>query len=160
MRENLEPSWGQDRTAPDGEQRLESGMFEVTLEVPATGQGVAVARAVAFDIGMRTDFGVETLEDLKIAVDEACSELVVLSVPEATVRCLFQVAGSRLRVVLTTASATPATPPRSTFGWHVLSVVSDEVWANDPAEASAGPDGRYPVTIGLVKNRRMTAADQ
>jgi serine/threonine-protein kinase RsbW len=48
----------------------------ILLEVPASYAHVRLARLVASGVGSAADFDVEEIEDLRIAVDEACGLLV------------------------------------------------------------------------------------
>ncbi len=53
---------------------------EVRLSIPADSAYVAVPRSVVGNLAARNDFTVDAIDDLRIAVDEACALLL----PQAT----------------------------------------------------------------------------
>ena len=67
---------------------------EVRLTIPANGAYVAVPRAVVGNLAAHDDFTLDAIDDLRIAVDEACALLL----PHATdnaVECVFTVSHPR-----------------------------------------------------------------
>lgn len=122
--------------------------FDVEVRVAATPQHLSAIRAVAADLAMRADFDLDAIADLKLAVDEACSTLVMHAADGAQLSCAFRCTADEIRVraVVPSADATP--PRRDTFSWRVLSTLADFV------AASVSQDGA-PITvrIDLVKKR-------
>jgi serine/threonine-protein kinase RsbW len=97
---------------------------EVRLTIPADGAYVAVPRAVVGNLAARNDFTVDAIDDLRIAVDEACALLL----PHATdgkVECVFIV--DRPTMTVSVSAAVPAdwTPDTGGFGWMVLEALVD-----------------------------------
>ncbi|WP_237710434.1 ATP-binding protein [Saccharopolyspora spinosa] len=68
----------------------------VEVRIAAEAAQLAVMRAVVGDLAMRADYDVDSIADLRLAVDEACSSLVRLAAPEATLVCRFRTGGDRL----------------------------------------------------------------
>ena len=67
----------------------------VELRMAANPTQLSIVRAVAADIAMRQDFDLDAIEDLKLAVDEACSTLITLAAPDAVLSCTFVDRGQR-----------------------------------------------------------------
>ncbi|MEE2059284.1 ATP-binding protein [Rhodococcus artemisiae] len=119
----------------------------VELRVRADADQLSVLRAVAAAIALQHDFDLDTVEDIKLAVDEAATRLIVNSTDLSTLLCSFQVSPSGVKISLTAPTRTdaPTRQPRS-FGWHVLNSLTDSV------SVSSGFDdhGGTVSTIDLV----------
>jgi len=97
---------------------------EVTLTVPADSRYLSVVRTAAAGLGARLDFTLDDIEDLRIAVDEACVLLLKQARPESQVRCEFTVEGLGLGVRASAPCHRPKVPPRDGFSWTVLSALT------------------------------------
>lgn len=117
----------------------------IELTLPADPLHVPVARALAADLAVRLDYDLDEVSDLRMAVDEACAELVARATGASRLRCVFQVDADILRVVVSATTKDGATPSRNTFGWRVLTALVDEV--------SAWAEADNLVHIQLVKRR-------
>ncbi|TDP97081.1 anti-sigma regulatory factor (Ser/Thr protein kinase) [Labedaea rhizosphaerae] len=75
---------------------------------------------------MRADFDLDAIADLKIAVDEACSMLIMQAAKGAVLRCTFGT--DEDGIVVQSEVATDGNEPLddTAFGWHVLSTLTDE----------------------------------
>jgi len=112
---------------------------EVRLSIPADGAYIAVPRSVVGNLAARNDFTVDAIDDLRIAVDEACSLLL----PQATdgvLDCVFEIAPP-LITVRTSAAVPPGwTPDTTSFGWTVLTALVETA-------AAESVDGRLTITV-------------
>jgi serine/threonine-protein kinase RsbW len=124
---------------------------EVEVRVSADPTQLPVLRTVAAAIAMRRDFDLDAIADLKIAVDEACSMLVVRAMPGGTLACHFEDTDSEVRFSASTLSDGDNWPETGSFGWHVLSTLTDSLDAN-VAPAASDPGG-FTLEIELVKQR-------
>ncbi|MFI9814684.1 ATP-binding protein [Saccharothrix variisporea] len=124
----------------------------VELRMAADPTQLSIVRAVAADIAMRQDYDLDSIEDLKLAVDEACSTLISLAVPSAVLSARFVVAGPAVQVFTAVRSKRSAPPDRDSFGWRVLSALVDSVttWVEPRGDA-------YDIHIDLVKRSLGTA---
>lgn len=133
-------------TPDDGERQHAR---TVVIQVRADASELPPLRLVAADLAARADFDLDTVEDLRLAVDEAASELVAVAAEDAVLRCTFCLDAARMEVT----SSVPAKPGsslrRDSFGWRVLTTLVDEV------RVTGEPDSDPPViNITLVKRRR------
>ena len=127
---------------PDGDR--------IDIRIPAEGVYVATLRMCAASLGARCDLTVDDIEDLRLAVDEACALLL----PHASagqdgrtrgdLEAAFTLRPGELRVDTCVAAADGAAIDRSGFAWTVLGALASSV-AVDSAE------GR--LTITLTKRR-------
>ncbi|WP_309115316.1 ATP-binding protein [Actinosynnema sp. CA-248983] len=124
----------------------------VELRMAADPTQLSIVRAVAADIAMRQDYDLDSIEDLKLAVDEACSTLISLAAPSAVLSARFVVAGPAVQVFTAVRSKRSAPPDRDSFGWRVLSALVDSVttWVEPRGDA-------YDIHIDLVKRSLGTA---
>jgi serine/threonine-protein kinase RsbW len=112
---------------------------EVRLTIPADGAYVAVPRAVVGNLAARNDFTVDAIDDLRIAVDEACALLL----PQATggvVECVFTI--DKPTMVVEVSADVPETwhPDTTGFGWTVLAALVESVVARNTG-------GRLAITL-------------
>lgn len=109
----------------------------VAVTVPADGGWLGVLRTAAAGLAARLLFSGDKIEDLRIAVDEACAMLLVLTAPDGELRCRFEISAHQLIVAISAPVTTGAKlPGSSSFAWKVLAGLTDGVSA-DEAEGVA-----------------------
>jgi serine/threonine-protein kinase RsbW len=103
----------------------------VQIETPATGEYLAVVRAAATGLAAGLNFTYEQIDDLRIAVDEACAQLLAHRGGAGTLRVAYAVEDAALRVEVTVDPDRDGRPPdllpKDSFGWQILRAVVDEV---------------------------------
>ena len=102
----------------------------VVLRLPATGAYLSVLRTATAGLASRLDFTIDDIEDLKIAVDEACAMLLPRAVPDAELTCRFELKPEVLDVSVSLRTVDSEVPSRDTFAWTVLSALAGEVDAS------------------------------
>jgi serine/threonine-protein kinase RsbW len=124
------------------------------IHTAASAIAIPTIRAVAVDLAARADFDLDSIDDLRMAVDGACARLVRLAASHATLSCAFTVRLQRIEVAVEVDVEDMVDPlPLRSFGWWVLKRLADEVNALVlPGEAGQG--GR--VCLMLIK-QAMTA---
>lgn len=125
--------------------RTAQGDDVVELRLPADGAYLSVLRTATAGLAARLDFTLDEIEDLRIAVDEACALLLPDAVGDAEMTCVFSLAAEALSVTVSVPSRTGRVPRRNTFAWTVLTALAGEV------DAAVDPDGTVSVT--LLKHR-------
>jgi serine/threonine-protein kinase RsbW len=101
----------------------------VHLEIPASGVYLAVVRAAATGLAAQLQFTYEEIDDLRIAVDEACTQLLARRGSATTLNVAYHLADAELQVDVSIEAADSGRPPlaRDTFAWQILSAMTDEV---------------------------------
>ena len=101
----------------------------VDIEVPASGAYVATLRLTTTSLAARCELTVDDIDDLGLAVDEACSLLLPHAEPGSTMRVHFLLVPGTLSVTTSVHSpdASAATPDRSGFAWSLLSALASQV---------------------------------
>jgi serine/threonine-protein kinase RsbW len=122
---------------------------EVVVRLPAEGAYLAVLRMVTAGLAARLDFTIDEIEDLKIAVDEACAMLLSGAVAGAELNVAFTVGEEVLHVAVSVPTLRGEEPSRETFSWTVLTALAGEV--------DSSVDADQAVTITLHKHRGQAA---
>jgi serine/threonine-protein kinase RsbW len=100
---------------------------KVEFRVAARLENLALLRTLVAAVGTFEDLDSDTVADLRLAVDEACTRLIRSAVPDAT---LVVVVRSELEEVVIDASTSCTTTDimePGSFSWHVLSSLTDDV---------------------------------
>jgi serine/threonine-protein kinase RsbW len=113
--------------------------------MPAEGAYLSVLRTATAGLAARLDFTLDEIEDLRIAVDEACAMLLSQAIPGTNLECDFELGADSMTITVSVVAARPRTPARDTFAWTVLSALAGDV------DAKLEPDDR--VAIVLRKRR-------
>ena len=104
----------------------------VELEVPAAAAYIAMVRTAAAGLAARVDLTLDRIEDLRIAVDEACALLVhhpsVGTAPDSLL-CTFTMNAASLTVDV--SGPYTVLPEKSAFAWAVLSALVDGLECGD-----------------------------
>ncbi|MEV0153134.1 ATP-binding protein [Micromonospora sp. NPDC050686] len=117
----------------------------VHLTVPADGGYLGVLRTATAGLAARLQFALDEIEDLRIAVDEACAMLLAIATRDAELDCRFAVTEDALTVEVTVPMVPGATlPAESSFAWKVLTALTT-------GAAADVTDGR--ATISLLTRR-------
>ncbi len=100
---------------------------DIDITVPADGAYLSVLRIAAAGLAARLDFTLDDIEDLRIAVDEACAMLLTQAMPGADLECRFELTSDAIRVDVGVLTLDGQQPSRDTFAWTVLTALAGEV---------------------------------
>jgi serine/threonine-protein kinase RsbW len=120
----------------------------VELRLPADGAYLSVLRTATAGLAARLDFTLDEIEDLRIAVDEACAMLLPDAVEGAQLVCQFAMSPEALGITVSVLTHTGRLPRRNTFAWTVLSALAGEV------DAQAAEDGTVSVMLHKQRDGR------
>lgn len=123
----------------------------VELRVSADASQLSVVRAVAATIAGQSDFDTDSIADMRLAIDEACSHLIMRAEPAAIMLCRFRSSGDALVVSVSAPTTDSAPSSLRTFGWHVLNALTDEISMKHDAVAER--PGSYSTTIEFTKRK-------
>src|ERR1700712_2011997 len=87
----------------------------VEVRVPADVAFVSTLRLTAASLAARCDLTIDDIEDLRLAVDEACALLLPHASASAHLEARFEVGAGRLRVQTGVATSGAAEPDRDGF---------------------------------------------
>jgi serine/threonine-protein kinase RsbW len=118
---------------------------EVTVRMPADGAYLSVLRTATAGLAARLDFTLDEIEDMRIAVDEACAMLLSQAIPGSNLDCGFRLSQDQMTISVAVRCLDPRLPSSETFAWTVLSALAGQV------DAQVGPGD--VLTIVLRKSR-------
>jgi serine/threonine-protein kinase RsbW len=121
-------------TTKPGDALSGAGRDVVTLRLPAAGAYLSVLRTATASLASRLDFTIDDIEDLRIAVDEACAMLLTQAVPGADLECSFELTSDAIAVSVAVLTLDGQEPSRDTFAWTVLTALAGEVDSSVDAE--------------------------
>jgi serine/threonine-protein kinase RsbW len=113
----------------------------VVITLPANSAYLSVLRTATAGLAARLDFTIDEIEDLRIAVDEACAMLLPQAVPGADITCEFRLEEASIRVGVSVLTIDGEQPSRDTFAWTVLSALAGDV------DSSANDEQRVTITL-------------
>lgn len=116
----------------------------VVLRLPAQSAYLSVLRTATASLASRLSFTVDDIEDLRIAVDEACAMLLSQAIAGAELECAFELLPDAIGVSVTVPTVDGEVPSRDTFAWTVLTALAGDV--------DATVDMDRNVTITLLKH--------
>jgi serine/threonine-protein kinase RsbW len=119
------------------------------LRVPITPTQLPAVRAMVGDLAMRMDYDLDAVEDLRLAVDEACAILSLVSTGDAPLTVVFETSRAGLHIEAWVPTVEGTEIPRDGFGWAVLATLVDSVDAARSTQAAvpAGDGTDTPVAL-------------
>ena len=119
------------------------------LRVPTTATQLPAVRAMAGDLAMRMDYDLDAVEDLRLAVDEACATLSTIVQGDAPLTVVFETTRAGLRISAWVPTADGTEVPTDGFGWAVLAALVDSVEGrrSTEREVPGGTGSNSPVAV-------------
>ena len=102
---------------------------DVELRIPADSAFLAVLRTATAGLAARLDFTLDDIEDLRIAVDEACAMVLPQARSGTDLTCAFELGDGALTVAVSAECDEPRQPSRDGFAWTVLAALTTSVAA-------------------------------
>ena len=122
----------------------------VEVRVRADPRQLAILRGIAATMATQCNFDLDEIADVRLAVDEASSLLIVRAQPDSTLQCSFLVAPGSLWVAVAAHTTGADTGSRRGFGWHVLNTLTDSIEMTQVPDPDA-PAG-FVTTIEFTKS--------
>jgi serine/threonine-protein kinase RsbW len=117
----------------------------VEVRLPAQSAYVSVLRTVTAGLAARLDFTLDEIEDLRLAIDEACAMLLRHALGGHDLTCVFELVDDAMLVTVSVPTTNGLLPARDTFAWTVLTALAGSV--------DASVDGDRTVSITMHKRR-------
>ena len=120
------------------------------LRVPTTATQLPAVRAMVGDLAIRMDYDLDAVEDLRLAVDEACATLSQIGAPDEPLTVIFETTRAGLHIEAWVPTSNGQDVPRDGFGWAVLATLVDAVEAlRSTQNAVPGGDGT-DAPVGVI----------
>jgi serine/threonine-protein kinase RsbW len=130
---------------------------DVVLRVPADSAYVSVLRTMTAGLAARLDFTVDDIEDLRIAVGEACALVLPEATPGGDLEAEFRLLPGSLVVSVSVPTEGARAPDHDSFAWQVLNTLATSTRATSgddhleitfASESSVPGGGGSPGVIG------------
>jgi serine/threonine-protein kinase RsbW len=115
---------------------------DVELRLPADGAYVSVLRTTTAGLAARLDFTIDDIEDLRIAVGEACAMVLPEALEASSLEASFWLAPTELTVSVAVPAPPSAGPDYDSFAWQVLTTLATDATVENV-------DGRFTVTMTM-----------
>lgn len=136
-----------------GNRYPRAGEVRVDVSIPADPAQLPLLRSVAAALSVSLDFDIDTMADLRMAVDELVGTVVTRARSETVVTCRFVTQGDAVTVTADAEVAQADPIDEGSFGWMVLTTLAESVTSEVMNPDGAGPRLRLSLTV-----RRARAA--
>jgi serine/threonine-protein kinase RsbW len=97
--------------------------------IPADPGRLPLLRSMAAALAIALDFDLDTMSDMRMAVDELGSTVVTRARPGSTVTCTFVAVDAVVSVTAVATLRSDEPVDRGSFGWMVLTTLASDVTA-------------------------------
>jgi serine/threonine-protein kinase RsbW len=122
---------------------------EIEVSLPASANYVGTLRVLAAGLAARADLTIDEIEDIRLAVDEACALLLPHSRPGAPLVARFRIRPGDIRFSSTVHTDGTREPDRAGFSWSILEALSEGL------AVDSSPDA---LSISFAKRREAAAS--
>ncbi|MBH0780405.1 ATP-binding protein [Nocardia bovistercoris] len=99
----------------------------VGVRVPARLDQLIMVRALAETISLIADFALDEVTDIRLALDEVATSLVLDAADDTELECRFSYEPGRMRVRVTSVAASDTVSAEAGFGYHILRTLTESV---------------------------------
>jgi serine/threonine-protein kinase RsbW len=124
---------------------------KVNVRMPADGAYLSVLRTATAGLAARLDFTLDEIEDMRIAVDEACAMLLSQAIPGSNLECGFILGQDEMTVRVSVRCLAPRVPTGDTFAWTVLTALAGSV------DAQVGPGDVLSIVLRKGRDSSRSA---
>ncbi len=104
------------------------------METPADPGYVAILRLAAAGIAARAGLTIDDVEDVRLAVDEACALLLPHAAPDSRLGARFELEEGCVSVELSVRREGPGPLDQNGYGWFLLKVLATTVEVRDDVQ--------------------------
>jgi len=115
---------------------------DVELRLPVDSAYVSVLRATTVSLAARLDFTIDDIEDLRMAVGEACAMVLPSADDGSELTCRYFIGPGRLTITVSVPSRDPELPDHDGFAWQMLNALTTNA-------ATAAENGGLTVTMTM-----------
>jgi serine/threonine-protein kinase RsbW len=119
---------------------------EVEFRVAAKLENLAVLRTLVSAVATFEDLDMDTVADLRLAVDEACTRLIRSAVSGSTLVVVVHPSDDEVKINASTTCASPDVMAPGSFSWHVLSSLTDDLTTFQDGQG-AGDGGVFGISM-------------
>ncbi|MET7767732.1 anti-sigma factor [Nocardia sp. NPDC005366] len=130
----------------------------VRIQVPARREQLALVRALADAVTVDAEFRAEDIADIRLALNEVATALVVEAVPGSMIDCRFTYGRDRMSVEVNSAAWANRGVKQRDFGWRIVRSLTTQATASQqPFDITVSG---YPTHVEFDWRRDAPKADQ
>lgn len=120
---------------------------DIEVSLPAQPEFLHILRSVVASAAASMDFTIDTIDDLRLVVDEACGQVLELSPDSTVLNLAIGLREDALELMVSGDGSSSKTPEeiKDSMAWTILSALSDSVHIED---------GGLPA-VRLTKSKRQ-----
>ncbi|WP_067689149.1 ATP-binding protein [Nocardia jejuensis] len=123
----------------------------VGVRVPADLSQLTMLRALAETVSLIAEFAVDEVTDIRVALDEVATALIVAALPDGAVECEFEFDERGIKVRAESVVTVPDALDEHGFAWQVLATITEDLAAQrKPFDSDLGG---YPISVEFSQLR-------
>ncbi|MEU7633065.1 anti-sigma factor [Nocardia sp. NPDC049220] len=99
----------------------------VGVRVPARLEQLTMLRALAETVALIADFALDEVTDIRLALDEVATSLILDAVPGSTIDCDFTYDTDQMFVHASSIAGSASVVDESDFGWHIIRTLTESI---------------------------------
>lgn len=123
------------------------GERAIELRVAARLENLAVVRTLVGAVGTFEDLDVDTVADMRLAIDELCTQLIRSATPETTLVVAIDPRDDHVVIQASASCETFDVIAPDSFSWHVLTSLVDDVKVFHNGRESNGLGEVFGITL-------------
>ncbi len=117
----------------------------IGVRVPARLEQLTMLRALAETVALIADFALDEVTDIRLALDEVATSLILDAAAGSTIDCEFTYDTDKMFVHVSSVAVTESVMGHAGLGWHIVRTLSDSIAAAQGSYDSVR--GGYPTVI-------------
>ncbi|WP_433655322.1 anti-sigma factor [Nocardia sp. CA-128927] len=117
----------------------------IGVRIPAQLEQLTMLRALAETVALIADFALDEVTDIRLALDEVATSLILDAVPGSGLECEFTYDTNQMFVHVASVATSESVVGQAGFGWHIVRTLTHSI-----AAAQAPFDGvvsGYPTVV-------------
>lgn len=117
----------------------------IGVRVPAQLEQLTMLRALAETVALIADFAIDEVVDIRLALDEVATSLILDAAPGSTLECDFTYSDSEMFVHVASVAVSESVVGQAGFGWHIVRTLTQSIAAvQEPYDSSVSG---YPTIV-------------
>ncbi|MEV0251571.1 anti-sigma factor [Nocardia sp. NPDC050712] len=115
------------------------------MQLPARFEQLTMLRALAETVSLIGDFALDEVTDIRLALDEVATSLIMEAVPDSILDCEFSYDDRQMLVHVASVASSEAVVGQAGFGWHIVRTLTASIAAvQEPFDVEVGG---YPTMV-------------
>ncbi|OCF87058.1 anti-sigma factor [Nocardia brasiliensis] len=126
----------------------------IGVRIPARLEQLTMLRGLAETVALIADFALDEVTDIRLALDEVATSLVLDAVPGSQLNCEFTYDTDQMFVHVASAATSEQVVGQAGFGWHIVRTLTHSIAASQaPFDADVAG---YPTVVDFSWVRRAS----